>query len=245
MLGLRPVFIVGMPRSGTSLTEQILASHPEVFGAGELNDINESIAKLPAMIRNNNTYPGCIKDLNQEIADKLAQEYLTRLDSFSTEKKRITDKMPHNFVNLGLISLLFPEARIIHCLRDPRDTCLSLYFQDFGWIHPYATRLENLGNYYVQYKRLMKHWTSVLDTPILTIQYEDIISDQEHISRELVNFCGLDWHDDCLQFYASTRTVATASYDQVRQPIYKKSIGRWKNYEKHLDPLTMALGEGY
>jgi len=151
--------------------------------------------------------------------------------------------MPHNFANLGLIALLFPEARNIHCLRDPRDTCLSIYFQAFGWLHPYATRLDHLGLYYREYRRLMRHWESVLELPMMTVQYEEMVADQERVSRALVDFIGLEWDDRCLQFHKSERTVATASYDQVRQPIYTQSMARWKNYEKHIKPLVDALGD--
>ena len=239
----RPVFIVGMPRSGTSLTEQILASHPEVCGAGELNDINDLAAGLCTTLKSGKGYPECVSDLTQLAADQFASRYLDHLDSFSTSAVRITDKMPHNFVNLGLIALLFPEARIIHCQRDPRDTCLSIYFQSFGWLHSYATDLSHLGYYYRLYEKLMRHWESVIDLPVMSVRYEDMVTDQERVSRELVNFLGLDWDDNCLQFHKAKRTVATASYDQVRQPMYTQSMARWKHYEKHIGPLVEALGD--
>ena len=237
----RPVFIVGMPRSGTSLTEQILASHPEVHGAGELNDMNDISAGLPGMLGGGLKYPECVANLNPQVVNQLAQRYIARLDGFSKEARRITDKMPHNFINLGLIALLFPQARIIHCRRDPRDNCLSIYFQDFGWLHPYASRLEHLGHSYRQYQRIMRHWRTVLEVPMLDVPYEDLVADPEGISRGIVDYCGLDWDDRCLQFQESGRTVATASYDQVRQPIYTGSLGRWKNYERHIGPLIEAL----
>ena len=239
----RPVFIVGMPRSGTSLTEQILASHPQVYGAGELNDINDITAGLPRALGSTRTYPDCLQDLNPLTVDRLSSRYLDRLDGFSTTAVRITDKMPHNFVNLGLIALLFPQARIIHCQRDPRDTCLSLYFQDFGWLHPYATDLAHLGSYYRLYQMLVRHWESVIDLPMMSVRYEKLVTDQERVSRELVDFIGLDWDDNCLQFHKAKRTVATASYDQVRQPMYTQSMARWKHYEKHIGPLIEALGD--
>ncbi len=238
----RPVFIIGMPRSGTSLTEQVLASHPEVYGAGELNDINDIAAGLTRALGSTKAYPDSVGDLNQFVVDQLANRYLNRLDSFSITATCITDKMPHNFVNLGLISLLFPQARIIHCQRDPRDTCLSIYFQHFGWLHPYATNLAHLGSYYRLYQMLVRHWESVIDLPMLTVHYEDLVTDQERVSRKLVDFIGLDWDDNCLQFHTTKRTVATASYDQVRKPMYTQSIARWKHYEKHIGPLVEALG---
>lgn len=239
----RPVFIVGMPRSGTSLTEQILASHPAVYGAGELNEFNDMAAGLAYLLNSRRGYPDCISELSPSVADKLAKRYKDRLDSFSRKASRITDKMPHNFMNLGLITLLFPGARIIHCTRDPRDTCLSVYFQNFGWLHQYATRLEDLGAYYLEYQRLMQYWESVLDIPILTIEYERMVTAQEDTSRELVEFCGLDWDERCLQYHESERAVATASYDQVRQPIYTRSLARWKHYRQHIGPLLDIFGD--
>lgn len=238
-----PVFIVGMPRSSTSLTEQILASHPDVFGAGELNNINEIVGSLPVELHSNQPHPACLKQLKQENIDNLAQQHLTQLKMLSSDALRITDKMPHNFMNLGLISLMFPRAMIIHCLRDPIDTCLSIYFQKFGPGHAYATDLKNLGFYYRQYLRLMQHWETVIDTPMMTVHYKDTIADQERVSRELVDFIGLPWDEQCLQFHKAKRHVATASYDQVRQKIYTRSLARWKNYEQHIGPLIEALGD--
>ena len=237
-----PIFILGMPRSGTSLTEQILASHPEVAGAGELNTVNDLVAGLPRRLGED--YPACIVRLDTTLLDELASAYLRELEQARHNgESRITDKMPHNFLNLGFISLLFPRARIIHCQRNPIDTCLSIYFQNFGWMHPYGTRLDWLGSYYRDYARLMAHWERTLDIPILRIRYEDTVEDQEAVTRKLLDFCGLEWDDACLEFHKARRHVATASYDQVRQKIYKKSKARWKNYQKHLAPLIEALGD--
>lgn len=240
----RPIFIVGMPRSGTTLVEQIISSHPRVFGAGELNDINDIVSTLHSTLGSEEPHPQCLTALTEHTMNQLAQRYLDRLDQFCKDALRITDKMPHNFKNLGLISLLFPGARVIHCTRDPMDTCLSIYFQSFGGAHSYATDLGHLGTYYRQYERLMKHWKSVLDLPMMTVSYEEVVSDQETVSRAMVEFCGLEWDDRCLQFHRSERKVATASYDQVRQPIYTKSICRWKHYEPYLDELKAALKQG-
>ncbi len=238
----RPVFIVGMPRSGTSLTEQILGSHPDVFAAGEMNDINDIAASMPTLLGTNKPHPDCLEWLNQHSVDQLAQRYLEKLDTLSTDTRYVTDKMPHNFMNLGLIALLFPHARIIHCVRDPRDTCLSIYFQNFGWLHRYGADLESLGGYYRKYQKLMQHWEDNLDLSMLTVCYEDMITDQEAVSRKMIAFCELEWDERCLQFHKSERHVATASYDQVRQKIYTKSKARWKNYEQHITPLIDALG---
>lgn len=237
----RPVFIIGMPRSGTSLTEQILASHPDVYGAGERNYINEIVAGISARTDNDEGYPECVTSLDQSGIDAFAKEYLEKIDHLSGSASRVTDKMPHNFMNLGLIALLFPGARIVHCKRDPRDTCLSIYFQNFGWLHSYATNLENLVQYYRLYLDIMRHWECVLELPIMTLHYEDLVTDQERVSRQLVDFLDLEWNDNCLQFHTLKRNVATVSYDQVRQPLYTNSLNRWKNYVSYITTLLDAL----
>ncbi len=240
----RPVFIVGMPRSGTSLVEQILASHPDVYGAGELEDINWMTISLPGLLGSAQPYPECVTELTQSKCEELAGQYLNRLSELAPESAlRVTDKMPGNHFHLGLITMLFPQARIIHCIRDPLDTCLSCYFQGFIQAnnHQYSYSLEHLGCAYRQYLRLMRHWNDVLGVPIMEVRYEDLIADQERKSRDLVAFCGLPWDDRCLRFYDSKRAVVTASYDQVRRPLYKSSVGRWKLYERHLKPLRDAL----
>jgi len=237
----RPVFIVGMPRSGTSLIEQILASHPQVFGAGELTDIVRLPLSLHTMLGTERKYPQCLSLLTQDRIDTFAQHYLDKLASLSPDASRVIDKMPGNFMHLGFIELLFPDARIIHCMRDPLDTCLSCYFQDFSRSHPYSYDLENLGAFYNEYRKIMQHWRSVLSIPMYEIQYEELVADQEMKSRELVEFCGLEWDERCLNFHETKRYVGTASYDQVRQPMYKKSAGRWKNYENRIDVLKKSL----
>ena len=166
----RPVFIVGMPRSGTTLVEQILSSHPEVYGAGELGDIRLAMIDLPKVIGTQNEYPDCLLDMKQETCDQIAQTYLDHLMRLATDERYVINKMPGNFLNLGFISILFPKARIIHCMRDPLDTCLSCYFNEFlSGGHGYAYRLDDLGYYYRYYERLMQHWHKVLDTPILNV----------------------------------------------------------------------------
>lgn len=237
--GQAAVFIVGMPRSGTSLTEQILASHSAVAGAGELNTLNDIAAELTE----HHGYPEGIDRLETGTLSRAAARYLDILREGREGYRLVTDKMPHNFLNLGLIALLLPGARIIHCVRDPRDTCLSIYFQKFGWLHPYGTRLEWLGGYYREYARLMRHWQAALDLPILTVEYEDLVADQAGMTRRMLDFLGLEWEDACLDFHESKRTVATASYDQVRQKIYHRSRARWRNYAPQLAPLIAALGD--
>jgi hypothetical protein len=171
----------------------------------------------------------------------IAEQHLKKLASFSAQSSRVTDKMPHNFRHLGMIDLLFPGARIIHCLRDPVDTCLSIYSLPFSASHAYAADLTQLGAYYRQYQDLMTHWKQALHIPMLEVQYEEIVANQEEMTRKMIEFCGLQWDERCLRFHESERVVTTPSYDQVRRPIYKKSIARWKNYEHYLGPLIAAL----
>ncbi len=236
-----PVFIVGMPRSGTSLVEQILASHPLVHGAGELTAIFDISSELPSVLGTTLSYPQCLDQCTCQGLDRVAMRHLDYLSRLGGGAARVTDKMPHNFMALGLIDLLFPGARVIHCMRDPVDNCLSIYFQRFNDFHGYARDLGSLGRHYGQYRRLMAHWKSVLRIPVMDLQYESLVEDQEAVSRSMVEFCGLEWDERCLHFYESRRFVTTASYDQVRRPIYRKSVARWKRYERHLEPLLRAL----
>jgi tetratricopeptide (TPR) repeat protein len=238
----RPIFIVGMPRSGTSLVEQILASNRSIYGAGELNEMNRIVSILPAMTRAKTKYPFCIAELTQDTADRLASDYLSRIDRLSSATAYVTDKMPTNYLHLGLIELLFPGARVIHCKRDPLDTCVSNYFRNFTGNLPFSYRLDHLGAYYNEYARLMKHWRATLGIPMLEIEYESLVANPEQESRKLIEFCDLDWDANCLRFYETERVARTASYDQVRQPIYSKSVGRWKHYRRHLEPLAAELG---
>ena len=235
-----PIFIIGMPRSGTTLVEQILASHPRIGGGGERDDITEFVQSLEE--EGGKPYPACVRALSSERLREFASDYIERLCSVSPQARYVTDKMPHNFLHLGLIQLLFPKARVIHCVRDPRDTCLSCYFQNFSGYHPYVHDLATLGRYYCEYQRLMRHWESVVNLPSMRVRYEDLIADQEKVTRELIDFCGLEWDDACLHFHETRRTTTTSSYDQVRQPLYSRSIGRWKHYQRHLGPLIEALG---
>jgi tetratricopeptide (TPR) repeat protein len=233
-----PVFVVGMPRSGTSLVEQILASHPEVHGAGELQDLFKFAASLPK----GGLDPEELATLDPSWLTDAAEDYLMRLQARAPAAKRITDKMPTNFLNLVLIALAFPGARIVHCRRDPLDTCLSCYFQNFSSRHAYTSRLDHLGIFYWQYERLMEHWQRILDLPIFEVRYEVLVADTETVSRELIAFLGLDWDSRCLEFHRTERFVNTSSYDQVRRPIYNRSVGRaMRDYAKHLEPLIKML----
>lgn len=235
----KPLFIVGMPRSGTSLVEQILSCHPEVAAGGELTFIHDSAFSLKDRLGDSNPYPECLKNLTVEVADSIANEYLEELSLHSGKESYVTDKLPGNFVHLGLISLLFPSSRIIHCARHPIDTCLSCYFQDFSGDLSFTYHLEHLAHYYMEYLRIMAHWEKVLELHILTVNYEDLINHQEKVSRKIIDYCNLEWNPKCLEFNKSKRFVRTASYDQVCRPIYKSSIGRWKNYERYIKALKV------
>lgn len=239
----RPVFIVGMPRSGTTLAEQILSRHPEAAPADELRDIGriaESLAKRGGA----SIYARRLAQLGVPETKELARRYLAALDRISTVADRVTDKMPQNFLHLGLIALLFPKARIIHCRRNPLDTCLScftMHLKDHN--HGYAGNLRTLGLYYREYASLMAHWREVLPIPIYELEYERLTEQPEQESRALVDFIGLPWDPACLSPHESTRPVRTLSRIQVRQPIYRSSVGRWRRYETHLGPLKEALGD--
>jgi tetratricopeptide (TPR) repeat protein len=242
-----PIFIVGMPRSGTSLVEQILASHPRVYGAGELTAINFLMTHFD-LLTGNAAFPSGAATASATILDEISHKHIKHLRALSDEAGmkdvlRVTDKMPHNFICLGLIAQLFPKAKIIHCQRDPLDTCLSIYFQHFNTHHAYANDLTALGQYYRQYDSLMKHWQDVLPStmPILNIGYEALVTDQATWSRRLIEFVGLDWDEACMQFFNAKRNVNTPSYDQVRKPIYTKSVERWRHYDAHIASLKHAL----
>jgi tetratricopeptide (TPR) repeat protein len=239
------LFIVGMPRSGTTLTEQILSAHPDVYGAGELSHIRDIAAGIPATIGSSESFPLNIIDITQELLDRFSYSHLQTVQALAHGEKVIIDKMPSNFVFLGLIELLFPNARVLHCVRDPMDTCLSCYFQQFSNGQLFSYDQSDLALYYQQYRRLMKHWKSTLSIPIMNIQYESLVQDTQGLSRKMLEFIGLDWHPACAEFHSSKRKVLTASYDQVRRPVYNSSIGRWKNYNRHLSMLHEELSEFY
>jgi len=236
-----PVFIIGMPRSGTSLVEQILASHSQVYGAGELTDMPEMGNRLAESLGSPRGYPSCVNEVTAEVLDNLGGRYLARLAELSGGVMRVTDKMPVNFLKLGLIELLFPGARIVHCRRDPLDTCLSCYFQPFTRGYDYSYDLRYLAAYYRDYERLMDHWRTVSGLQMLEVGYEDLVSEPEIWTRRLISFLGLEWEEGCLHPHETRRAVATSSYDQVRKPIYRHSAGRWKNYRQHIQPLIDAM----
>ena len=238
-----PVFIVGMPRSGTSLVEQIISSHPRARGAGELKKMGALYSTIEKKYDKGASGRENIVSLSPAVLQSSAREYLEFLTrNISDNPLRITDKMPYNFLLLGLISILFPKARIIHCQRNPLDNCLSIYFQFFANMTPYAYDPATIGSYYLQDRRLMAHWRQALPANLLDVHYEDIIAAPDDMARKLIDFVGLDWDERCLTFYENSRLVRTASMWQVRQPVYKTSVNRWRNYEEFLGPFKEALG---
>ena len=239
-----PIFVLGMPRSGTTLTEQIIASHPDVYGAGELHDLLKiaqgNITVAPAPIN----FPENLRFLDQTTLTSWGAEYVAGLKQRAPTAQRITDKMPANFFAVGLIHLMLPNAKIIHVNRNPVDTCLSCFTRLFNRKQEHTYDLAELGRYYVDYARLMAHWRNVLPPDaFLDIRYEDIVKDQEGQARKLIEYCGLEWNDACLDFHKTKRSVRTASLTQVRQPIYNSSVERWRSYEKFLGPLLDVLGD--
>lgn len=242
----RPLFILGMPRSGTSLVEQILASHSQVFGAGELAELGAVLAERLGAI-DSFDYPAKVAKLTSAVLADMATRYFEgvsrRLGIAAAGATVVTDKMPHNFLHLGLIPLLFPEAKVVHCRRHPLDNCLSIFKNLFIDGHNYAYELSELGGYYRQYHELMAHWRLVLPGVILDLSYEDLVAKPEEEIRRLLAFCQLPWDDQCREFYLTRRTVSTLSANQVRDPLYGNSVGVWQKYGNHLAPLTKALGD--
>jgi tetratricopeptide (TPR) repeat protein len=239
-----PVFILGMPRSGTTLTEQICASHPSVHGAGEITKMWRLASSIGLSRASVGAFGESVRALGKDQSSALAADYLRFVRRRSPNAVRIADKLTHNFELIGLIALLFPNARIIHCRRDAIDTCVSCFMTpDFNDKHAYNTDLAKLGLYYREYDRLMRHWNSVLPGRIHESRYETLIGDQEAEARRLIEFLGLPWDDACVRFYETDRAVATPSRWQVRQPVYTSSVKRWKNYEGKIQPLIDALGD--
>jgi tetratricopeptide (TPR) repeat protein len=238
-----PIFIVGMPRSGSSLVEQILASVPGVEGAGE----NDELGRLAAAVRTADgrpLLPDAIAALPDEGLRQLGDNYLVRMRQRAPRGARITDKTLANFLLIGLIHLALPEAKIVHCRRDPVDTCLSSFSLLFDGHHPYAYDLAELGRYWRAYDALMAHWRAVLPSGVmLELQYEELVGDLEGQSRRLLEHCALPWTPACLEFYKTERAVHTASLIQVREPVFRSSVGKWRAYGELLRPLLDALGD--
>lgn len=235
-----PLFVLGLPRSGTSLTEQILASHPDVHGAGEVEHLRlfaDAVEKVSGK-----SFPQGIGKVAPQLLHDTGQAYLDQLKRNSGSARRVVDKVPHNFLRIGLIAALFPRARIILCERSPLDNCLSIYQNVFTPAHPYSADLAALGRYYVLYRELLEHWDDLLPGRVFRLRYEALVNDTEQQTRQLLDHCGLPFHPDCLAFHKTRRRVKTPSEAQVRQPIYRESMGRWKKHAENLGPLLEALG---
>ena len=236
----KPIFILGMPRSGTTLVEQIISSHTGVTGAGELTYMGDQ-AKLfkGGQVAFHKRFPS----MGVSQWEEIAQTYLAGLNNYDEGKARITDKMPHNFLNIGMISKLLPNAKIIHCKRNPVANCLSIYKTYFGAknSHLYAYNLKELAHYHNLYEDLMAHWRLVLPGRFYEVSYEKLTSNQEQESRQLIEYCGLEWQEACLDFHKTDRKVKTASALQVRQPMHNQSVGLWKRYGDALQPLLDDL----
>jgi hypothetical protein len=230
-----PVFIFGLPRSGTTLVEQVLASHSQVFGAGELFYCEDLFQSLPKAMPCRASPLDCLGDLKQETARDLAQRHVERLQALDGRALRIVDKTPGNYHFLGLISILFPRARLIHCRRDLRDVALSCWMTDFAQV-AWACHPQHIAAHFEAYRRLMEHWQEALPLPVLDLDYEEMVDDPERVARRIVAWCGLEWEAGCMKFHETRRPVRTASAVQVRQPIYRNSVGRWKNYQQ--EPLS-------
>lgn len=240
----RPIFVTGMPRSGTTLVEQIVASHPDVTGGGEM-EILEVLVSDFERLHEGSVFPQLMRDIEGGEIAALAERYLDAARGKAPDGARVTDKSISTFRQIGLAAILFPRARFIHCVRDPLDTCLSCFVQGFN--RPslaYSYDLEQLGGVYRDYLALMAHWRAVLPVEVLDVRYEDLIADQEAQSRRIIAHCGLEWDDACLNYHKNERAVHTASLWQVRQPIYASSVGKWRNYAAQLQPLRDALEGG-
>jgi tetratricopeptide (TPR) repeat protein len=238
-----PIFVIGMPRSGTTLVEQIIASHPEVYGAGELKTLNEIAGDVRGTDGNAIAYPEFVPALDAKALRQIAARYLDGIRKHAPAAKHITDKMPSNYYFAGLIHLAMPNAVIIHTIRDPIDTCISCFSKLFTAEQNHTYDLAELGRYHRRYRQLMAHWRRVLPPGrILDVRYEDVVADLEGQARRIIAHCGLAWSEACLSFHETERPVRTASASQVRQPIYQTAVGRWRVYEDFLGRLLGALG---
>lgn len=239
----RPVLIVGMPRSGSTLFEQILASHPQVASLGESTALSQITQSIRLRRHDGAGMVQAIKKLPAAALQEMAQRYLTNADR--TDAARVIDKNLHNFELLGLFAAMLPKVRIIHVGRDPMDTCVSCFMQPLSGWHRYTQSVDTLGHAYVHYRQMMDHWKAVLPNPMLDVDYEDVVADIEPQARRMVDFLGLDWDPACLDFQKHGQQSRTLSARQVRAPLYNTSIARWRSYDAHLDPLKRHLARFY
>jgi tetratricopeptide (TPR) repeat protein len=240
----RMVFVLGMPRSGTTLVEQIIAAHPQAHGFGELREISRIARSMPQRIGSIQAWPESLPALTPAGLCSAAADYLAAIGKReASTAARWIDKAPLNFYHVGLIALMFPQATIVWCRRDPRDVCVSIYGENFALEQGFATDLGDLGFFFREYMRLMRHWRAVLGERLHECVYEELVAQPEAGARALIEAVRLPWDDACLNFHQSDRAVLTPSRWQVRQPIYSQGVGRWRRYEKQLEPLIEALGD--
>jgi tetratricopeptide (TPR) repeat protein len=241
----KPLFIIGMPRSGSTLTEQIIQSHPDVYGAGEIKTLSGCIGQLRLKFPSLAKFPAMVPMMRPSQFSMVANNYLKAISAYSETAKRVTDKLLTNYYFAGFIHALYPKAKIIHTMRNPVDSCLSCFTKLFKDDMPHSYDLKELGRYYSKYWELMAHWRAVLPPgTMLDVQYESVVDDPETKAREIIAFIGLEWDPKCLKFHESDRPVKTASVSQIRTPIFKTSVGRWRRYGDKLNPLIDALKEG-
>ena len=238
-----PVFILGMFRSGTTLAEQILDSHPQMNGAGELADMLEITGTLPDIIGTEVPYPECMADATVSTLDAQADKYLNSMNAYAGSAVRCSDKLPMNFLNIGLIAMLLPNAKVIHCTRDPLDTCFSCWGNPFSSRTAFTANQKAMGRAYRDYVRIMDHWMNHAPLQIHTVAYEELVTDPEPVVRGMLDFLELDWDESCLAFHESTRVARTLSMDQVSKPLHTGSVHRSRRYWDQLEPLRTALGD--
>jgi hypothetical protein len=236
-----PIFIVGLPRSGSTLIEQILASHSMVDGTHELSELTQAVKNIRKGAANQDRYPDNIPDLSPDQLAAIGQGYIASTKKYRSDAPYFIDKNPNNFVFIGLLRLVLPNAKIINARRHPLDSCFGTYKQLFASGQPFSYDLTELGEYYVQYQRLLDHWHQQIPGFVLDVQYEQVVADLETQVRRILDFCGLPFEESCLRFHETERAVKTASSEQVRRPIYSSSVNLWRNYETHLDELIHIL----
>jgi hypothetical protein len=237
-----PIFIIGLPRSGSTLIEQILASHSMVEGTAELPDVGRVIGSLATRFPGE-IYPEVLHRLNAAGLRGLGEMYLERTRRHRSGLPFFTDKMPNNFASVGLIHLMLPQAKIIDARRHPLDSCFGSFKQHFALGQTWSYDLVEIGEFYLEYRRMMRHWQQVLPGRVLEVRYENMVRDQEAETRRLLAHCGLPWEDGCLRFFETERAVRTASSEQVRQPIYRSSVNHWRHFRSQLAPLIEVLGD--
>ncbi len=238
-----PIFVVGMPRTGTTLVERILGSHPEVYAAGELNTLSLELMRLvkETIVPAPTSRLDFVAKTAQLDFRMLGEAYIANTRTMRNARAHFIDKLPFNYLYAGLIHLAMPGAKIISVQRHPMDTCFAVYKQWFKDAYPFSYKLDELGQYYLAYHQLMQHWNEVMPQVIHTLEYEALVADTEGEARRLLQYCGLPWEDQCLRFYENRQASTTASALQVRQPVYDSSVGKWRHYARQLEPLRLQL----